>query len=440
MADWYVRFWDRSEGNFGFGQRIGDYSLTDCEAEMRNSEPGGWTGVIAIGQFQRGTQLPIPGGGNQASSFAPYRTYYQLFRQSTGSGVCISEGIVTSTNLNKDRDTILISGKDWLHYLQRRVYPFDPELYVSGGWTQWPRQWPDVRGTYGPRDFIPNATRSQIDGASLDVGIIVRELIQSMRFDPPTEVTAPLDNSTPYRTTQWPAGAEDTPGVPRITQNIPLLGEETTYKIFPGDQTSIFDHITKISEQVEKGFEFDIIPISREFKVWSPRKDKDTYPTYFLQPGEFEFSGAIGEFDWTNDGPEGTYLVGLGSAGKKTGKVWTTEDNVREFGRLDKVYDFGEVSSPDMLLEMLKDQNDLHPQRKLQLSLVNPEFMPLNFYTGGRPRELVGRRVQVAAPFLPYRYINSQFRVNAIKWSVDHSTNENVSLELEMVYEPYIGI
>jgi hypothetical protein len=428
MADWYVRFFDRSEGN-GMENVVGTYSLMEPTAEIRNSEVGGFTGVIAIGQTQRGSTLPIPTDRPYASSFAPYRTNYQLWRQSTGTGVCISEGMVTSINLNFNRDTILVAGKDWLHYLQRRVYPFNPDIYIDGGWRQWPRQWPDVAGAYGP-DWFENPN-------PIDVGIILRQLFLSMKYEPPSEfptATAPITPSWPNR-----GDSTLTPGVPPFKQNVPDLGITTKYKIYPGDQTTIFDHITKLSEQVEKGFEFDILPLSREFKVYAPRR-YTPYPLYHFQPNaaqpESEIEGAIIDFDWTNEGPDGTYLVGLGSGKHKTGAVWTDSDNVLEFGRMDKLYDFGELSNTDLILQMLKDQNDLHPQRKLALTLWNPEFLPLNFYTGGRPRNVIGQRVSVAADFRPFRYVDAEFRINAIKWTIDKSTNESVELELEMVYEP----
>lgn len=399
--------------------------------EIRNSEPGGFTGEIALSQKRRGSEIQ----GIGRDEFAPYRTDYQLWRSTPGhpvAGSLISSGILTSLNFNFNRDTALVAGKDWLHYLQRRIYPFDPELYISGGWIDWPRQWPDLMGTHGPSHYtgVPDETPPPVD-----IGIILRELIQSMRFEPPNNLTLP--SSGPIRTTQWPNdGVSLTNGVPRITQNIGLLGQETTYKIYPGDSTTIYDHIRKLSEQSEKGFEFDIHPLSLEFRVWSPRRDMQYLQYFTISPTEYEIDGAISEFDWTNEGPEGTYLIGLGSGEYKTGAVWTDIDNVFEFWRMDKVYDFGKVSDPDMLLQLLKDQNDLHPQKKLQLGLWNPEHFVLNFYTNGRPRNLIGQRIRVNHDFAPLHQVDAYFRINAIKWSIDKSTNENVALELEMVYEP----
>jgi hypothetical protein len=286
---------------------------------------------------------------------------------------------------------------------------------------------------YGPRDYIATPTVADYFTQKLDVGIIVRELIQAIKFEPPEIIPDPIDYP---RDSQWPSGSATTFGAPDIRQNLKETGKETTYKIFPGDSTSIFDHITKLSEQVEKGFEFDILPENMEFKMWTPRKHPSTTPIYTIRPTMEQATGMIEGFDWTNEGPDASYLVGLGTHGKKVGKIWTDLDNVDLFGRLDAVHDFGEISDPAMLLQMLKDQNDLHPQRKLELELLNPEFMTPNFYTSGRPRNLIGGTVQVIAAFQPYRTINALFRVNAINWRVDSSTNEYAALELEMVYDP----
>ncbi len=412
MADWYVRILDATSRAY-----IADYSLMEPTADIRNSEPGGFTGQIALGQTKRNN--PLVGIGRD--EFAPYSAHYELWRQSSGNGSVISAGMLTSLNFNFNRDTALIGGKDWLHYLQRRIYPFNPTLYLSGEWVNWPRTWPDTSGKYGPIEA----------NNPVDVGKIVRQLIQSMRFDPPSG-PVPITG----RTVTWPNNATETVGVIPITQNIKDTGLTTKYQIYPGDSTTIFDHITKLSEQTSKGFEFNISPLSLRFHMWTPRKWTTTTPIYTFSPGLLETTGAIVDFDWTNEGPEGTYLVGLGSGEHKTGAVWTDADNVARYKRLDKVYDFGELQNTDLILQMLKDQNDLHPQKKLSLALLNPEFLPINFYTGGRPIELIGASIRVTHDFAPLHKVDAYFRINAINWDVDKSTNETVILELEMIHEP----
>jgi len=386
------------------------------EAEVRNSEVGGFSGELALGQTKR--SLPLI--GISRDEFAPYRTTYELWRQSTGNGVCITDGMITSINLNKDRDTVLISGKDWKYYLQRRIYPFSPENYVTYNslkpndhWDKWPKQWhrPDLTDPAGNPDLTE----------------IVRDILLSMRTG------VPVDRSVIPRPTVT------APGVPDIVWNLSDTGVTIPeYKIYPGDQTSIYDHIQKLSE-MKDGFEWDILPISKEFKMWSPTKYSTNWPTYWFIPSDDETSGAITEFDWTNDGPDGTHLIGLGSGRHKVGATWTTVANVEEFGRYDLVYDYGEVQSAEVILNKLKDQNDLWPQKKLGLALLNPEFLFLNFYTGGRPRSLIADTVRVTHDFNPLHKVDAYFQVNAIKWNVDSSTNENVSLELMQIYEPDTG-
>jgi hypothetical protein len=422
MADWFVKLWTMN------GDYIGEYSLMNPEAEVRNSEVGGMSGEIALGQKRRDQPLV----GIARDSIAPYRVVFELWRQSTGTGVCITDGMLTSINLNFNRDTVLIAGKDWKHYLQRRIYPFSPEDYITYSletkhryWDKWPKKW------HRPDLTLP---AHSITNPNPDLRLIVRDLLFSMKYD------TPVDTSTTQseRTTIENGGTAL--GVPEITWNLSdtesrILG----YKIYPGDQTSIYDHIQKLSE-MKDGFEWDILPVTKEFKMWAPAKyENNAWWSYWFAPSEFEVDGALTEFDWTNEGPNGTYLIGLGSGRHKSGATWTTVKNRTEFGRYDKVYDYGEISGYDLILNKLKDQNDLWPQKKLQISLLNPEFLPTNFYTGGRPRSLIGDTVRVTQDFAPLHEVNAYFQINAIKWSVDKSTNETVALELMQIYEPEDG-
>lgn len=404
MADWYIRFRDQATNNI-----VGEYSMMQPEVEVRNSEPGGFSGELALGQLKRGSTTQ----GIGRDEFGPYRTLYEVWRQSSGAGVCVSDGMLTSINLNFNRDTVLISGKDWKHYLQRRIYPFTPEDYITYNaaakhmfFDKWPKKWMTV--TQGP---IP-------------IKRIIRDLLLSMRTG------EPVDELTTDRPTATALG------VPDITWNISTTGgTEGTYKIYPGDETTIYDHIQKLSE-MKDGFEWDILPITKEFKLWMPTKYSENVPVYTFQVTGDETGGAITDFDWTNDGPDGTYLLGLGSGRHKIGATWTYIPSLEKFGRYDLVYDYGEVQGYDMILQKLKDQNDLHPQKKLTLTILNPEFLPTNFYTADRPRSLIANTVRVIRDFAPLHKVDAYFKINAINWSVDQSTNEYVSLELMMIYEP----
>lgn len=412
MAEWWVRLIHRANS-----APVGEYSLGQPEVEIRNSEPGGFSGELALSQTRRGSDVL----GITRDQFAPYSANFELWR---GSAL-ITDGMLTSANLNFNRDTVLIAGKDWKHYLQRRIYPFTPEDYITYNaqakhsfFDQWPKKW--------PKKALPDDP----EAPAVPIKRIVRDILVSMRTG------VPVDFSTPAAERQALPAA---PGTPNIVWNIdPTGGPTARYKIYPGDQTTIYDHIQKLSE-LSEGFEWDITPLGREFRMWIPKKFTSNVPVYHWRATDDETLGSFTEFDWTNDGPEGTYLLGLGSGRHKIGATWTYRPSVDLYGRLDLVYDYGEMQDYATILSKLKDQNDLHPQKKLSVALLNPEFLGLNFYTGGRPRELIGNTIRVTHDFLPYHLVDAYFSVNSIKWSVDYSTNETVNLELMMIYEPETG-
>lgn len=412
MAQWRVRWIDRN-GEIP----MTEYTLANPEVEIRNSEPGGFSGEIALGQLNV-NNLPLT-----RDEFIPYETYYQVRRVTASSSEIVSGGMLTSMNLNFNRDTVLIAGKDWLHYPQRRLYPFNPESYVTFAtgtkhsyWDKWPKKWGVTKG--GTPIKTP-----------VDCSNVIRDLLLSMKKG------IPID--------QFSSGADriapDDPYTPPIVWNIPNTGTLVTHQINPGDQRTIFDHITLFSE-MRDGFEFDIDPVSLEFKLWSPSKWSDDVPVYVFQPtANAESAGQIVDFDWTNEGPEGTYLYGLGAGESKMGRVWTTDVNQAAAGRLDLLYDYGEVRDRDVILQRLKDQNDLWNQKKLSLSILNPDFLIPSFYAQGRPRELIGATVQVLHDFNPLHRVDAYFTINAIKINADNSGNEIANLELMMNYEPETG-
>jgi len=404
-----------------FGVVTGQYVPEHLGFSIRNSEAG-----------HISYEIPLSEPFLRFEEFGPYRTDYQLYRRgNSGAYQLLTEGMLTSVNLNKDRDSILVGGKDWLHYLERRTYPFDPVKYRAGDWVNWPKQWPNVQ-----------APALATSASPVDVRDVVEEMLDAMN-----RVTLPpLPGGVPADTNRQ--------NVLPIMFNNKATGTMVMYKILPGDQTTMYEHIKKLSE-LSDGFEFDILPQSLEFKMWAPGRLQDQ-PVYRITgvgtPTTSEAAGAVIEADWTNDGPEGTFLVGLGSAGHRVGAVWYYKPSIDRYRWLDKVYDYGDLyntgdliapgdiedaqSDPeDFIFRMLKDQDDLFPQRKLGLTLLNPEFMSPSFYTGGRPRGLIGQRVHFAHTWSPYWRNDADYRVNAINWEVDQSANESVELELEIIYE-----
>jgi hypothetical protein len=405
LADYLLYLRDVQYGNV-----IGQFKPDNLSFSIRNSEPG-----------EISFELPLGQPNLTFMQFGPYRTDYALYRAGSAQNYrLIVEGMLTSVNLSDDRDSVICAGKDWLHYLQHRTYPFDPVTYQAGGWDQWPVGWP----------HHPGVKREKM-GNPVEVRDIVEDILQHMM-----DVTLP----------PLPGGVAGGPGMgqlPIIFNNV-ATGTKTKYKILPGDTTTVFDHITKLSDQV-RGFEFDILPQSLEFKMWSPGRWQNL-PVYVFDGTiavSTESGGQIVHIDWTNDGPDGTFLVGLGTSGRKVGATWYYRRSIEKYRWLDMVYDYGEVPgnpddpAADFIFQLLKDQNDLYPQEKLSLTLLNPETLSSNsgsFYTADRPRSVIGQMVRVIFNFPPYWKVDREYRVNALNWTVDANSNEEVEFELEIIF------
>jgi hypothetical protein len=326
-----------------------------------------------------------------------------------------ASGILTEINLNKDRDTVLCKGEDWIGYLKRRVYPFDPDAYVNDrDWVRWPKQW------------------GQGLTAGVDVRIIVEDLMEAMingrDMTDPTS-TGIADSDTPGN---FIDGTLYTP--PFILAN-PNSGVMARHRILPGDERSIYDHIAALSES-STGFEFDILPHNLEFKMYFPDRDNG------IASYDFTKFDHITEFDWTNSGPEATVSTIYGSgSGLKAGIIRTFKKSLEQFRWTDKTANVGDVASMALLRKIADSEKfqDRFPRKKLGLAIHDPEQlvnlgMP-NFWTGGRPRALVGDRIRATHDF-GFHLVDAYYRVMAIRIAVDEHGNETIRFDLEMINDP----
>jgi len=369
MADWQVAFVESMVNPTGF------FRVNDLTFSLVNSDEGPMSCEIPLGHPDLTPNL-----------IGPYRTSYTIYR----NGTIITGGIVNSINLNKDRDSLLVGGADFLHYLKRRIYPFDPKLYVNGGWVDWPIRY-----------------------RNLDTCEIARRLINKM-----------YDADPAY---SWPIFPHSGVGT----------GFHTSYKIYPADPTTIYDHIKALSEMgPDDGFEFAISPVTLEFFMYPGGRDSGFTP-YDYAPRWTEAGGALIDFDWNNIGPKGTWTLGLGTSqlnGKKMGATKTDVDNKAQFSRLDTVEDFGSVQDQKALDAMTDFQGstNLGPERSLSLAVLNPQFQVPNFYSGAGPRGMIGDRIHAEYDF-EYRHVDAYFLVQALNFNIDNSGNEEIEFELEMI-------
>lgn len=374
MADWTIQHRDQ------FGTLVDTFRPIDMGLSIVRNEASNITYELSLAD---------PTLGRDA--FAPWRTTWYLYR---GANL-IESGIHTDRNLEEDRDTVLVSGESWLMYLDHRIYPFTPEDYIKDNWRNWPKQWPGNR-----------------TDPSVEVRDIIETIIQDMLDDDP-------DYAPPFIIAN-----KDT-------------GLKTRYKIYPGDSTTVLSHIKTLSDQT-LGFDYDIYPNTLEFRMWGPPNRRDSgVAVYTFRPNTPADGGPI-TFSWDDEGPVATNTIGLGSGGPKglkLGRSKTYIPSKEKYFRTDVVVDVGTVADKDMLWDIIDDRKDRHPQKKATLSIENPEFNVPNFYTGGRPRNLIGNRIRIIRDF-NYHKVDAWFTINGINIQNDNAGNEHVDLDIEMIYDP----
>lgn len=159
-------------------------------------------------------------------------------------------GIHTGVNINDvERETLQISGNDYLHYLEGRWYPFDPENLAAGGFI-----WP----------------------INSDLFVIVEDML---------DATLALSHSLP------------------LTYNNRLSGQTINdFKIELGDTEAIKSKIETLSKKLP-GFDYEITP-QRELKMYSG--GKGTIRNFTFEQGRNIFL-----LDYSNRGPEGTHTLGV---------------------------------------------------------------------------------------------------------------------------------
>lgn len=315
-----------------------------------------------------------------ADLIAPKASYFMMWRNDT----MVVDGELKEVNLSGERDTLLCTHEDFLKYLSERIYPFHYPFTFG----DWPKKW-----------------------TAKDLYYIVDKLFQAMM--------------------------DEDPDVPPFTWNNSNTGISTNYKIDAGDQTTMLDHINKLAEQ-DQGFDYRARYNGTDihFQMLAPTND-DGEVVYTLT----RHVGQIGEgFDWTNKGPDSTWLLGLGagSMNKSRAVEDTYAPSRSQYLRRDAVVDFGEIKNYQMLqrLTAAEGHKQRFPQKSCNLPItVNTAELP-NFWASslGRPYTLLGKRIHVGPIlFRNYHTIDADFKILDMTIEPDADGNDYVTFGLDMI-------
>jgi len=327
----------------------------------------------------------------------PYRTDFRLRRSDLTDPVMA--GMHTSvTGLDADDtpiENIQVAGKDWLHYLERRVWPYDATL----GYTNWP-------------------TGFRFKVTAGEVGQIVKDILETVRDVSANYPLAPdVLGPNPSYSLGFTVDADST-GVP------------INYDIATLDSSSIYSLVQTLSQQGQTrgGFEF-YMTWDKVFKLVAPEIGNPLSPIDTLEVDAIDWFRSVG---FTNTGPEATHVlgVGAGTSNQQGGINKHFPANSAVYRRHDKVADFGNVKNLDALesltsLELAYGSNPIHD---IPVE-VSPEDIT-NFWTLYRPGEYVSVIYD-----LGFHQINSVQKIVSMDCTVDTEGVEKVQLGFNQFYD-----
>lgn len=330
----------------------------------------------------------------------PYRTDFLLKKE--GVTDPIMGGMHTQVSgLDGDDplDVIQIGGKEWLHYLERRNWPYDVALSQIRL---------DLDG------FLFKAT-------AVEVGAIIANILQTVR-DLSANYPGPPDEFGPNPS--YSLG---------FTIDVDDTGFSTNYEIPFMDSTSIFAMIQQLSLMglTRGGFDFTITP-AKVFRLIYPEIGDPDSPIYTLEVDATTHIANMESVGFTNTGPGATHVlgVGAGTASQPGGINKHFPANSAVFRRLDKVAEFATVKNLDALesltsLELAFGANPIHEIPVI----VNPAEIP-DFWTLTRPG------MYVAIDYdLGFHHINSTQKIISMDCRVDTEGEEEVQLTFNQHYD-----
>lgn len=298
-------------------------------------------------------------------------------------------------------DVVRIAGKDWLHYLERRVWPYD----ATKSAVLWPTGllW----------DF------------NAEVGQQVKDILETIRDVSANWPAAPNTLSpNPSYSLGFTVDADDTTVSRRIT--IPKLDATTIY--------GLVQTYAQMQKGAGGGFDF-YMTWDKIFRLVVPEIGDPDSPVFTLEVDATSHFPNMVSAGFTNTGPEATHVlgVGAGTANQQGGINKHFPASSAVFRRLDKVADFGDVT--DLLALEAMTALDLafgsNPVHEIPIE-VNPADIP-GFWdpdTGARP----GRYVAVDYD-LGFHQINSTQKIVSMDCTVDTEGEERVVLAFNQFYD-----
>lgn len=322
-----------------------------------------------------------------APSAGPYQTDWALKRDA----FTVATGIVTRLEGQGGSEFFTISGQSYLHYLDRRIFPFQL--------------------TYSNSISNPSGTGARIwaGGGYYAIQTNVDQIL--------LDILDYVDNIDIY-------------GLTFTTDIDPIDFAPFFYSIEGGDSESILSKVRALSELQYKagGFDFEMTK-NKVFKAYYPEKGSYTDPVIVIYV-DSDGNTTATELGFANTGPEATHVLGSGGGGWLPVNKDFPESSAK-YRRLDSAHDFGDnVKSADMLDNMTSSHLSLgaNPVHEVPITVNANEIE--NFWQA------------VEAGFYAYvqydlgwHKIDSSQKIVSLDCTITNEGDENVAFGLNQYYD-----
>ena len=325
------------------------------------------------------------------AGIGPYRSGYSI-RKDTN---VLQQGLITSMGGAWGQDYMSMAGKDYLHSLQRRIWPFDPAnptTYIAG-----------------PGPFTSGTSYDQL-------GVDLADIVQAM-----LDMVLSLGDSVP------------------LTYTLPPTGIVIDYQANLADTTYIFDAIQTLGQQ-EPGFDFEVTP-DLQFHMYAPKKYGT--PAGIVSAGESgcvyvvddssptTYPNGLQSLTFTNTGPGGTHILGTG-AGLSTelGVALNYIAAQDIYWRLDNPIDYGDITSPSMLLALAQADLSLGVNPIHEISIVVDANQIAGFWTS----VFAGLALYLKLD-LGWHMMDSPHQILEMDATINTEGDEIVTLNLNQIYD-----
>ncbi len=345
-----------------------------------------------------------------ANSFAPYKTDWRLQQQvSGGSWTNIHAGIHVPVNLVNDQDAVNVAGKDWAHWLDQPVW-FDFYNYhwdtIGNGIDEMINSDHALSGAVNGVVNKP-AVLAFIPGCSQET--MLRTLItNTKRGTDYVNISAVFSGNV---------------GNLQLTVDPYIIGFE--------DTSTVLQHINNIAA-LSDPFGFDwTMNASKKMEFFGPRKIVENAPDpIWTITKDSILEQPILDLNWTNNGPIGTYIVGM-SIGSPA--LWhhkrdqDSEALYRQWLKLENVGD--RYWKGPAIKHAVDGLQYIHPHKDITITVL-PEV--LDPYEGFRNH--VGDVVRLKWDFPPYHEVNAYYWITDQHFMSDPSGNWKCDLGLQQIY------